>query len=118
MSDLIHQAHKAKILAVDASLPKWQRLCQGLEAFSGFELSSLAEDVARQIEADLVRVNEVMAGYRLADIRDYARFRHTPGRATRGQSALFRCLSVNGVPGGRSFSGDPRSILAARRVAV
>lgn len=30
MSDLIHRAQKAKVLAGDPSLPKWQRLCQGL----------------------------------------------------------------------------------------
>ena len=45
MSDLIERAQKAKRLASDPLLPKWQRLSQGLQAFSGLELTRIADDV-------------------------------------------------------------------------
>ena len=71
MSDLIHRARKAKGLAGDPSLPKWQRLLQALQTFSGLEFSSLADDVAQQFEADLASVNQVLARYPLVEVEDY-----------------------------------------------
>ena len=71
MSDLIHRAQKAKILAGDPSLPKWQRLGQGLQAFSGLELSALTDDVAEQFEADLASVNQMLERYPLVEVEDY-----------------------------------------------
>lgn len=71
MSDLIHRSQKAKVLVADPSLPKWQRLYRGLEAFSGLELSLLEDDVARHFEADLVRINQVLARYQPSTSEDY-----------------------------------------------
>jgi hypothetical protein len=71
MSDLVHRAQQAKRLGGDPSLPKWQRLCQGLEALSGLELSAIPDDVRQEFEADLVGVNRVLAQYTLAEEEDY-----------------------------------------------
>ena len=71
MSDLIHRAQKAKTLAVDLSLAKWQRLGQGLQAFSGLELSAMAGDVRQEFEADFVDINRVLAQYPLNEDDDF-----------------------------------------------
>jgi hypothetical protein len=71
MSDLIQRAQKAKILAANPSVPKWQRLHQGLQAFSGLQLSELPEAVEEQLEADLARVNRVLAQYPIETEEDY-----------------------------------------------
>ena len=71
MSDLIQRAQKAKMLASDPSLPKWQRLSQGLQAFSGLELTAIPDDVSERFEADLAGVNRVLAQYPLETVEDY-----------------------------------------------
>jgi len=71
MSDLIHRSQKAKTLASDPPLPKWKRLSQGLQAFSGLELTGIPEDVRERFEADLVGVNRVLAQYPLETEEDY-----------------------------------------------
>lgn len=71
MSDLIQRAQKAKMLAGDLSLPKWQRLSQGLQAFSGLELTGLLDNVREPLEANLARVNQVLARYPLEGKEDY-----------------------------------------------
>ena len=71
MSDLIHRAQKARMLASDPSLLRWQRLSQALQAFSGLELTGIPEDVRGQFEADLVGVNRVLARYSLEKEEDY-----------------------------------------------
>ena len=69
MSDLIKRSQKA--LAVDVSLPKWQRLEEMLKAFSGLELSSLDDDVRDEFEGGLVKVNQVLSQYDLKPNDDY-----------------------------------------------
>lgn len=67
MADVIYKARKARILAKDLSLPKWQWLLQGLQAFSGLELSANADHVAEKFEADLAGLQWVLARYSLAE---------------------------------------------------
>jgi hypothetical protein len=69
MSDLILRSQEA--LAVDTSLPKWQRLHSMLQAFDGLELSLLDEDVRGEFESQLVSVNEVISRYDLESDDDY-----------------------------------------------
>ena len=71
MSDLIHRARKAKKLVGDSSLPKWQRLPQGLQAFSGLELTGLLRKTREQLEADIASVNGIMSQYPLETDEDY-----------------------------------------------
>ncbi|MHB0958190.1 MAG: DUF1186 domain-containing protein [Pirellulaceae bacterium] len=71
MSDLLQRAQKAKTLANDPSLPKWQRLSQGLQAFSGLELTRIPDELRAQLEADLVRVTRVLEQYPLETVEDY-----------------------------------------------
>jgi hypothetical protein len=63
MSDLIKRAQKARISAADPSLPKWRRLLEAFNAFSGLELTDLTDQVRESLEADLVRVNQVLDEY-------------------------------------------------------
>jgi len=71
MSDLLQRAQKARILASDPLLPKWQRLSQGLQAFSGLELTGIPDEVREPWEASLVSVNRVLAPYALGTVEDY-----------------------------------------------
>lgn len=71
MSDLIHRSQNVKVLMEDSSLPKWERLCRGLEALSGLELTPLPKDVTRPLEAHLVSINQVLARYTLVVDDDY-----------------------------------------------
>jgi hypothetical protein len=73
MSDLIYRAQKAKSLASDPSLPQCERLLQGLQAFSGLLLTGLSPGVREELEADLVGVNQILAGYPLEKGEDYRR---------------------------------------------
>lgn len=73
MSDLIHRAHRAKILAGELSVSKWERLNQGLHALSGLELNALTDDVRQEFERYLVDINRVLAQYPLAEDEDYQR---------------------------------------------
>jgi hypothetical protein len=65
VSDLIHRSQAAKSRVWDPSLSKRQRLEQALEAFSGLDLTPLDSDVRERLEADLFRVNRVLAPYEL-----------------------------------------------------
>ena len=58
MSDLLRKAQAARIPVQDPSLPKWERLSSGLQAYSGLELTCLPGDVRERLEADFVRVNQ------------------------------------------------------------
>ena len=71
MSDLIRRAKKAKTLVGDSSLPKWQRLSQGLHAFAGLELTGIPEHTREGFEADLVAVNRELSRYPLETEEDY-----------------------------------------------
>jgi hypothetical protein len=71
MSDLIKRTQKAKALAGDPSLPKWQRLSQGLQALSGLELSAIPDDARENFEADLAGVDRVLSRYPLDTEADY-----------------------------------------------
>ena len=71
MSDLLKRAQEAKSLANDRSLPKWQRLSHGLQAFSGPELTGIPDDVIERFEADLAAVNRVLEEYPLERVEDY-----------------------------------------------
>jgi hypothetical protein len=71
MSDLLQRARKAKTVASDPSSPKWRRLSQGLQAFSGLELTRIRDDVSERLEADLVRVNRVLGQYTVETVEDY-----------------------------------------------
>jgi len=95
MSDLIHRSQKAKTLASDPPLPKWKRLSQGLQAFSGLELTGIPEDVRERFEADLVGVNRVLAQYPLETEEDYRRHGPLPqswvGLSPTSMPALRSC---------------------------
>ena len=71
MSDLIHRAQKSQRLIADSSLPKWQRLKQGLQAFSGLELTELSKKTRDQLEADLAGINSMFSWYQLETWEDY-----------------------------------------------
>lgn len=71
MSDLIRRAQKSRMLAHDPQLPKWQRLLQGLQAYSGLELTGMDEDVRGSLETNLVAVNRVLERYPLETNEDY-----------------------------------------------
>ena len=71
MSDLLHRAQKARMLAGDPLSPKWQRLSQALQAFAGLVLTGLSDDVREPLEADLAFVNRVLAQYPLNTVEDY-----------------------------------------------
>ena len=71
MSDLIHRAQNARKQIADSSLPKWQRLMQGLEAFSGLELTELPEETCKQLETKLAAVNGILSQYQLETNEDY-----------------------------------------------
>ena len=71
MSDLIHRAQNAQRRITDSSLPKWQRLMQGLEAFSGLELTELPEETCKQLETKLAVVNGILSPYQLETNEDY-----------------------------------------------
>jgi hypothetical protein len=71
MSDLIERAQKAETLTGNPSLPKWQRLHLALQAFSGLQLSAIPNGVEEQFEADLARVNRVLARYPIEAEEDY-----------------------------------------------
>lgn len=71
MSDLINRLQKAKTLANDLSLPKWQRPKRALEAFSGVDLSEFCDDVREQFESDLAGVNQVLARCSLKEGDDF-----------------------------------------------
>jgi hypothetical protein len=75
MSDLVQRAQKAKTLTSDPSLPQWERLLQGLRAFSGLVLTGIPDDVRERLEADLVRVNRILAQYPLEKDEDYRSIR-------------------------------------------
>lgn len=69
MSDLICRSQEA--LAVDLSLPKWQRLESMLMAFSGLQLSDLDDDIRDKFEEGIARVNHVLSRYELEASDDY-----------------------------------------------
>lgn len=71
MSDLIQRAEQAAKLASSPAVPKWQRLSQALKAFSGLELTQIADDIGARLEADLARVNHVLEQYSLETSDDY-----------------------------------------------
>jgi len=70
MSDLIDRSQR--VLAVDSSLPKWQRLEEMLETFSGLELSGLDDDVRAEFEDGLSGLNLVLSRYDLQAGDDYS----------------------------------------------
>ena len=70
MSDLLKRAQEAQSAANDRSLPKWQRLSHGLQAFSGLELTGIPDDVREPFEADLAAVNRVLEEYPLERVED------------------------------------------------
>jgi hypothetical protein len=75
MSELLQRAQTVRTLASDPSLPKWQRLRQGLQDLSGLDLDEIPDDVHAQFEADLVDVNRVLAEHSLEKDEDYQTIR-------------------------------------------
>ena len=71
MSDLIRRAQQSRLLIHDPRLPKWQRVLQGLQAYSGLELTGMDEDVRGALETNLVDVNRVLGRYPLETDEDY-----------------------------------------------
>ncbi len=103
MSGLIKRAQKAKMLAQDPSLPKWRRLSQALQAFSGLELTALSDDLREQIEADFVGINRVLAPYSLDDHEDYQRI---------DDADLREMLDILDVAGARLIAAEVDQIVA------
>ena len=71
MSDLIQRAIQARAEINESSLPKWRRILDSLQAFSGLELGELDDDVRAQLEKDLVAVNGILQHYALEADEDY-----------------------------------------------
>ena len=109
MSDLIQRAQKARTLASDPSLPKWQRLEQSLQAFSGLVLTGLAEAVRQPLEADLAGVNRVLAEYELEATEDYDRIT---------DADLQRMLTLVDKAASRAIAGELDRIVAALDAGV
>ncbi len=109
MSDLLRQAQKAKTLASDPSLPKWQRLSRGLQAFSGLELTRIPDDVSGPLEADLVRVNRVLGQYPLEAVEDYQRI---------SDFDLQQALDIVDVASSRAIAAELDRIVADLDVGV
>ncbi len=63
MSDLLQRARKARTLANDPSLMKWERATRALEAFGGLELNGLSRETRATLEAYLVELNRVLEKY-------------------------------------------------------
>lgn len=70
MSELLRRVEKARRLAGDLTLPKHQRLWQGLESFSGLEITDIDGAVWEPLEAALAQVNSLFADYDLEDVDD------------------------------------------------
>lgn len=71
MSELICRAEKARVLAGDPGLPKWDRLHQALAAFSGLRLDNLPDWAREEIETTFALVNRILATYPLEEAEDY-----------------------------------------------
>jgi uncharacterized protein DUF1186/SEC-C motif-containing protein len=71
MSDLILRAQQALRGLNDPTLPKWQRLFQGLKAYSGLVLTGLDEEIQKRLEAGIAGVNHMLAEYDLVVDEDY-----------------------------------------------
>jgi hypothetical protein len=64
MSDLLLRARKARAVANEPSLPKWERAMLALKAFGGLDLNGLSREVRDTLEQHLVEVNRVLDKYR------------------------------------------------------
>lgn len=109
MSDLIRRAHKAKLLAGDPLLPKWQRMSQVLQAFSGLELTRIPKDVRGPLEANLASVNGMLARYPLETVEDYQIIR---------DADLERMLDLVDLAASRAMAAELDRIVAGLHAGV
>jgi hypothetical protein len=63
ISDLFRRSQKAKAIAEDQSMKKWQQAAQTFQSFSELELTGLPQDVRTDLEADFIALNRILAKY-------------------------------------------------------
>jgi hypothetical protein len=73
MSELLRRAQNAKRLTSDVSLPKHESLRQGLESFSGLQITGIAQAVWEPMETALAAINGLFDGSDFGDDDDLQR---------------------------------------------
>ena len=71
MSEILSRARRSAAIIADPAIEPWQRAWQGLEALSGLTISDLPGSMQQVLECQLVKVNQITAGYDLETNDDY-----------------------------------------------
>ena len=71
LSDITKRSRKAAAIIEDWELPMWKRLHLSLQAYQGMELSCLPGKVRKELEGNLLEINQVIAKYDIETFEDY-----------------------------------------------
>lgn len=71
MSEIIEKVQSARKLAQTGSLPTAERIQAALQSLSGLTLSDLGTIAKKEVEAQMVGINQILATYDIETVEDY-----------------------------------------------